>query len=346
MCVVAIYGQHVKKGMWGDPESLERLSLATRLVAAAYYLAYYAWRPFYPFHHHTVNEDLVPLDPQSPRLMFAYLLLIGLTIGTLMLRRRRPGALAAWIGFAGLAGPALKLTGEPPFPGPGDRYSILCGLVTAAVLCFWMNAAGTPEGRRRWLTVLGVAGLIFALHSRMQSEVWQDNETFFTDQLANQQAGPTRAKAHCVLGHLAAQSNDLATALDHYDKAWQESAVVAAEHVIDEHAELLLGTGRTAAAISMLENARTMLPDRYRTGLYLGAALITAHRREEGIAVCEDTLRRHPDQPDAFGFYAAILIGRRETALAAQVLQRGLQQHPDHRGLRAMLDSLGSPPGG
>ena len=340
MCVVAIYGQHVKKGMWGDPESLERLTLATRLLAAAYYLAYYAWRPLLPFHHYTVNEDLVPFDPMSPRILIAIALVAGLSIWTLAGWRRRPAALAAWIGFLGLAGPSLKLTGEPPFPGPGDRYSILCGLVTAAVVAGLMITAKTPATRQRWLTATIALGLIYVVQSRSLSAVWHDNESFFTHQLEHLQTGPTRSKAHCVLGKLATKRRDMTAALEHFDQAWQQSPIVAADNIAAPHAELLIATRQLPAAIKMLQTARELQPARFRLDLYLASALAASGRSEEGYALGEETLRRHPEQPDAYGLFASILHGQGKTAHAVEVLRRGLTRHPQHPGLRAMFESL------
>lgn len=344
MCLVAIYGQHVKMGMWGAPVSLEALPLDTRLIAAVYYLGYYAWRPFYPFNHHSVNEDLVPFDPASPRILFAALVVAGLTIRTWARRKENPAAFAIWLAFIGLAGPALKLTGEPPFPGPGDRYSILCGLAASAAITGLMLGVKTPVARQRWLVGIAVSGLLFTLQSRRLSEVWLNNETFFSAQLENLKTGPTRSKAHCVLGRLASEAGDAGKALDHYGKAWLESPVVAAANIATAHAELLFATGQPGAVIDLLETARKIRPDKFRLDLYLGAALLAVKRQAEGMAVCDDVILRHPEDPDVFGFYASILIGNGNIERAREVLQSGLERHPGHPGLEAVLKSQGGQP--
>lgn len=338
MCVVAIYGQHVKKGIWGDPESLAMLPASARLLGAFYYLGYYAWRPFYPFHHYTVNEDLVGLDPAAPRMLFAILVVAGVTVGALALRRQNPAALAAWIAFVGLVGPALKLTGEPPTPGPGDRYSILCGVVTATVIAGLMQRARSETARHRWLMATAIVSLWFLVQSRSLAEQWRNNESFFTAQIRNLHGGPTLAKAHAVLGRAALARKDARAAHEHFTRAWERSPIVATATIVHEHADLLLAISQPHAAVELLGLAKQVQPGNYRIDLHRGIALMAAGRNREGAAICEDIMRRHPEDPDGFGYYASRLLRQGETERAREVLRAGVERHPDHVGLRGLFE--------
>ena len=339
MVVVGLYGQHAVKGVF-NPQSLTELPVAERLAGAAYFLAYYAWRPLYPFKHFTLNEDLVGMSTTDGRVLFAFALVIGVSAIVLWRRRASPAAFAVCLAFVGMTFPVLKLTGGTPFPGPGDRYALIPGLAWFAGLFGIMMKFSGHRHRGVLLFVLLGLGSAFIAQSRGRSATWRNNLAFFTEQVATLKSPHHLANAHARLGKALLQSNRPAEALPHFERSWEVYPETAAVVAAPYHARLLLGGGRASEAIQVFRDALDHRPDDVDLTRMLGEAQIATGAHEEGFRTFEDLIARHPDRADHHLHFAMALLKANAPDRAKSVLQRALKRFPNHRDATELLSFL------
>ena len=342
MVVVGIYGQYVAKGDFGDPLTLEELPLGERLKGAAYFLAYYFWRPLYPVKMYTINEDLVDLEAAGGRIMVAGILIMALTVGAFLKRKTHPAGLAVWIAFVGLTGPILKLTGGTPFPGPGDRYSMIPGLAWTAGFFGLLMLFRNRERRDTILFALLAVGLCLAMQSRGRARVWENDVTFFSDQAATL-SGIHRVQAQARWGKGLIFSGQVEAGLEKVGEAWQAGPQYLVDEIGVVYPQMLIERGRIPEAVVVLQQGAQLQPGNVQIRNLLGMSLLQAGRFEEGAAVYEGMIRERSDSPEPYFLYGLALTALGEKQRAVVVIQRGLQQFPNHPGLNAVLRE--NPPG-
>jgi len=341
MVAVGIYGQYVAKGEFGDPLTLEELPLADRLKGAIYFLAYYFWRPLYPLKMYTLNEDLIDLQAAEPRILLSALLLLAITLLAWVKRGKYPAGLALWIAFVGLTGPILKLTGGTPFPGPGDRYSMIPGLAWTAGLYGFLLCWRGHARRDAILAALLVVSLGLTIQSRARSRVWENDVTFFSDQAATLKS-IHRVQALARWGKGLVFSGQAEEGLEKLGEAWREGAPYLVEEIGVAYPQLLMEAGRVAEAVPVLRQAAQLRPDSLEIRNLLGMALFQTGQWQEGGAVFEAMIHEQANTPQPFIAYALALAGIGQQERAAGVIQRGLQRFPGHPGLSALLRELQS----
>jgi hypothetical protein len=329
MVAVGIYGQHVAKGVWGDPLTLEQLPLTERLFGAAYFLAYYGWRPFYPFRHFTVNEDLVGMTLTDLRIWAAIGLVIGVSIWAILNRRRNPALFVVWLAYVGLTAPVMKLTGGTPFPGPGDRYSLIPGLAWAAgVYGLVLLFRGRPW-RQRICPVLAVIGFVFVGQSRARTHVWINDITFFSDQAIHLRHPVYRTQAYARWGRAQIQAGDTTDGLKRLADSWRLLPALAAQEIGLFQARVLVNENRIAEAVAVLQETRRWLPNDPDVQKYLGMTLMMSGDNSGGIAVFEEMIARSPASPEPYISFITALLAARNPAGAGAVLQRAATRFPD-----------------
>ncbi len=331
MVGVGLYGQHVAKGVWGDPITLEQLPMTERLFGAAYFLSYYGWRPFYPFKHFTVNEDLVGMSLTDPGIWSAIGLLVVVSGWAIRNRRSNPAFFVVWLAYIGLTAPVMKLTGGTPFPGPGDRYSLIPGLAWAAGVYGLLLLFRGRAWRDRICPVLAGIGLVFIVQSRGRTEVWKNDITFFSDQAINLRHPVYRTQAYARWGRAQIQAGDVTNGLKRLEDAWRLLPRLAAGEVGLFQARVLVGENRIAEAAAVLRETRRWLPDNLEVWKYLGMTTMLSGDRAGGAAVFEELIRRTPDSPDPYVMFVSALLASRDPAGAAAVLQRAAARFPNDR---------------
>jgi Tfp pilus assembly protein PilF len=159
--------------------------IVQRLAQAAYGLIFYIWKtvvplalsPLYPLPH--------PLVPTQPIYVMAMLLVVSITAGLVLLRRRWPWALATWACYATIVFPVLGVVQAGPQIA-ADRYTYLASLPWSVLIAaglaqphvLWVH----PQDRLRPAAMAGVTAVLLFLGVRthVQSAVWHDSLTLWT----------------------------------------------------------------------------------------------------------------------------------------------------------------------
>jgi tetratricopeptide (TPR) repeat protein len=175
-----------------------------RLALSAYSLWFYPMSTVWPVGLTPLYE--VPVGPSLAQWRFLgpLLLLVGVTVTLVWLRRRLPGLLAAWIHAAVVVAPVSGIA-HSGSQLVSDRYSYLAALGWALVAGYAVAWVADLRRQRRVsgpVTAVGAAGVVLllaflALGTWGQSGVWHDSETLWRWAV---EEDPTCAMCEAILG--------------------------------------------------------------------------------------------------------------------------------------------------
>jgi len=184
--------------------AFSQFGIDARLAFASYSFWFYPARTIWPIGLSPLYE--VPVSPGllQWRFLTPLLGLLVVTSALVLLRRRLPGLLAAWMHSAAVVAPVSGVA-HSGSQLVSDRYSYLAGLGWALVAGYGVMWAARlrREGRLSgWVSAVGVGGAVLlvgalALSTWGQSGTWRDSETLWrwaTDQ------DPTCAMCEAILG--------------------------------------------------------------------------------------------------------------------------------------------------
>jgi tetratricopeptide (TPR) repeat protein len=246
----------------------------------------------------------------------------GITVALVALRRRAPGALAAWLAYLLLLAPVSGLV---------SYGSQLVAARYTYVTCLpWALLAGAaiPElvrrsGRRLAWTMVGVLLAGLAALSWWQARMWQDSATLWTYAL---EMAPESVAVRVRLGFLAERRGDFAAA-----SAWYREALARWPGARLDDAglgEMLEQEGHHVAAVRHYREALAREPDSRRLSLALGRALLLSGQAPEAVAHLDGVVARGPDFTDARLLYGIALLASGEVARAVRELERTLEREP------------------
>ena len=280
------------------------LSLGARCLLAGRILWFYLGKLFWP----TNLMFIYPHWRVDPAAAWQYSFLVGavLLLGGLWWQRRRfPGALAAFLFFAGSLFPALGFFNVYPFiySYVADHFQYLASLgILAAIAAGWGAAcARWPE---RSAALLGAAAAVVVLCGALswrQCRMYRDGVTLFEETL--------RRNPDCWMA-----DNNLGIIL--YDR------------------------GHAAESVAHFLHAERVLPDNALNFYHLGTVFYNLHRYPEAIAQLEETLRINPSGADGHYTLANVLAdaGRTDEALAQ--FQEAIRLKPLQAEYRANYGAL------
>ncbi|MEO6326787.1 MAG: hypothetical protein ABIT01_07860 [Thermoanaerobaculia bacterium] len=170
----------------GALTSVAEQPVLSRISQAAYGLVYYVvahgFTSFSPLH-----ERPVPLNALEPLFVLAALT-VAFAVGALvLLRRRLPAGLAAFIAFAGILLPVLGFV-QSGVQLVADRYAYLAGvplclLAGSGVALAWARLR-SPGARLAAGALLAALLGVWSVATRAQIAVWHDDETLWRRVLA------------------------------------------------------------------------------------------------------------------------------------------------------------------
>ena len=289
VCVVTFL---VQKAGGGVP-SLDRLSLAERLVNALVSYGRYLGKLFWP-------ENFAVLYPY-PRswpigvVLGSGVLLLGVSLAVVALRRSRPWLLVGWFWFVGTLVPVIGLvqTGEQSI---ADRhmYVPMIGLLILVVWGLHPLVLRRPSLRWLALAVTAAAAVSCLIITRREIGYWQDNETLFRHDIAIAGGTPT---AYYQLG------------VSLNEKGRPEEAAANFQELLklrpnDFHALYALGViasnkKQLAEAIPLFQQVIALNPDYPEAHYSLGVALAQQGQLEAALNQYQEAVRLNP------GYFAA-----------------------------------------
>ena len=239
------------------------------------------------------------------------LLLVGVTAGAIILRRRAPYLLFGWLWYVISLLPVIGLV-QVGNQAVADRFTYipLVGIFVAAV---WGAAEATRihGGRLTVGLAAAIAVIGCAAVTRAQVLTWASSATMWTRvlevtpdsyyahsalgaELADQgnleaarrhqeealRLRPSDPDAHNELGKLAAESGDLETAIRHFSAAVERKPDFG--EAVHNLGTALLRSGRPAEAIPHLRRASDLLPNAATSRRLLGEALAAEQKKSGG----------------------------------------------------------------
>jgi Flp pilus assembly protein TadD len=310
-----------------------------RLAVAAHSVWFSFWKLFWPVGLSPMYELPLRVDLGQARFLGAGLGVAALTVALVLLRRRWPAGLAAWIQsviallpVSGLVHSGSQLT--------ADRYSYLSSLgfaVLAGAGLVWALPRVARAPARRWLrplvwgsAALAVAAL--AVATRAQTAVWKDSETLWRRAVVVE---PSCSLCESNLGRVVARPGRFAEAETHVQRAIALRPDRPGPH--ENLGTMMLAQGRDGEAEQHFRRAATLEPDRAASRNALGVALARQGRDREAEVEFREAARLSPrlvDGPANLGVLYA-RQGRLEDAIVS--FRHALALDGSRPGVRAEL---------
>jgi tetratricopeptide (TPR) repeat protein len=198
---------------------------------------------------------LYPIKATHPTLeiLVSIVLLAGITVCFVLLRKRMPWLLIGWLWFLGILVPVSSVfqVGAQAY---ADRFSYIpqLGIFCAMV---W-TARALPRAIIRWLPAAATAAIaVLALLTVRQVGYWTDTVTLFEHDLA---VTPSNGIAHAICGMGWVRRGDYPRAIAHYRVA--KRFLPRMGEIRSLLGEALTHTGETAEALDQLRAAVALDP--------------------------------------------------------------------------------------
>jgi Flp pilus assembly protein TadD len=271
-----------------------------RVTMVAYSFWFYPSTWAWPVRLSPMYQLPARLDPLSPRFLLPVLGLVAVTTLLVLLRKRWPGGLAAWVYSAMMLLPISGVV-HAGFQLAHDRYSYLSGLgfalVAGGAIAWILRATGDRRVSRPVAAgALGVAALGVAalgVGSWQQSRVWLDSETLWRWGV---EADPRCAICADNLAALLVESDNAARLREAeqlaryalsidptHDSSYNTLGIVLAQRHADQEAE------------AAFRRAIQLAPDRVTPLVNLGILYARGGRHAEAVALLRAAFAKSPE---------------------------------------------------
>jgi len=330
MAAVALIAQEQS----GALSRLEHYPLALRLAQASYGIVFYLWKTLWP-------SGLTPLyqlfskpiffDPRDWLFVASEVLVLAVTIGLLLCRRRWPAGLTAWACYIVFLSPILGLAQSGP-QFVADRYSYLAclswALLAGAALNYMLRLQGErPAALARRSIAAGCSGLIvfvLGLLTWNQTQVWRNSETLWRRALV---VNPDSTRALLNLGDVLRLQNKPQEAIDRYQRALQIDPDY--HDVYYRYAQALASLGQLDGAVEYLRRHVEKAPPAAAPHIDLGIFLSRQGKTDEGIREYRRALEIDPKSAEAYYGLGTSLAARGELEEAQRYLNRAIELNPE-----------------
>jgi hypothetical protein len=246
-------------GIWRPPISLDEFSLLSRIMQAMYVLAYYAWKPFYPFDLSPVYSTFLSFDNFSIPFVVSAVTVVFAGYTFFVLKRRKPIYVALGWSYFLCVVPFTGLFDHPHFHS--DRYSLLSSIVLSiAAACLLVMV--TINFRRIAYVLYAIcfiAIICLGCLSMKQSEIWNDSLSLFSYMIKKLGTNNYRQDIYWRLGKSLAERGRIDDAILNYRRTLEinPSQLVARNNL----AKLLEYKGRYDDAIYHWDYLLRLKPD-------------------------------------------------------------------------------------
>jgi hypothetical protein len=172
------YARMRNPAIWGSVPTFADFPLADRAMQGAYIVAYYVWRPLYPFRLPPITADLLGFDPASSVFVLSAALVLVVTAWALASRRSTPWIGPLWLAYLATALPFIGFT-EHPY-NANDRYAYLPTVVWAAALAAALALLRSRPGRvAASVLLLGLIAVLGVTTDRTLG-IWSSPRAMYT----------------------------------------------------------------------------------------------------------------------------------------------------------------------
>ena len=265
IAAVAFVGQRS-----GPMATLAQHGMVQRLAQAAYGLCFYVWKTVLPAHLSPLYLLPRPLDPTAPRYLLCATVVCSVTVGLILLRRRAPWALAAWVCYVIILLPVLGLA-QTGSQIAADRYTYLGCLPWAVLAACGVGKLWQWRATRQARLALAGTVVVLALLGILtfwQTYVWRDSVALWDKAIAvepdNYIAYNNRGTARRLQGDIPGGRVDFeqAVRLDplywdaRVNRAWARRVTGDLDGAIADYTELIRRAPRYAYAYDGRGRAR------------------------------------------------------------------------------------------
>ena len=260
------------------------------------------------------------VPPSIVQVTFCLVVLVGISVVALLLRRSRPYLLVGWSWYLGMLVPVIGLA-QIGRQAMADRYTYLPQIGLAVILA-WSAAELArrwPWGRWVTATVTALAVAALAVSCWKQTSYWRDTETLWNHTL---EVTPANAVAHFGLGTLRAREGKIEDAIAYY-----QAALAINPEYAEAHSNLgfcLFNQGKIREAAAEYREAVRIRPGYAVAHSSLGTALAAQQQTAEAIEQYQEAVRINPEYLDAQNNLSLTYAEVGRSAEAAEAAERAL----------------------
>jgi Flp pilus assembly protein TadD len=251
------------------------LAWSVRIGNAAVSCVTYVVQFFYPV-------DLAAFYPTPPggppiwKVAGAIAILAGVSLATVIWRRRCPYFFVGWFWYLGMLSPVLGLV-TVSHHAMADRYMYLPGIGLYIALAWGAArlAAGSAEGRWALGTCAGLVTAVLVICAAWQTSYWRNDETLWRHALA---CTTDNGEAELGLADALAHQGRIEQAVPHYRRA-QQFAVDSSP--FNNLGLVMIQQHKLGEAIAEFRRAVQFEPNSYRAHANLGLALTELKQFDE-----------------------------------------------------------------
>jgi Flp pilus assembly protein TadD len=316
----------------GNITAYEEYGPAARVALAAYTLGFYPWKTLWPSGLAAMYELPARVGLVEPRFLVPLALVIAVTVALVALRRRWPGALAAWTSSAIALAPVSGLV-HSGNQLAADRYSYLSSFGLAV-----FAGAGLTWSLRhaRAVPVVAAAAVVvviaLAAGAWAQTTTWRDSESLWRRAV---DVDPSCSICESNLGRVIARPGRLDEAEAHVRRAIALRPERPGPH--ENMGVIMLMRGRLPEAEQHFREAVRLRPWHGAGHNDLGVVLATAGRDAEAEAAFREAARLSPRLTDAHANLGLLYARQGRYEEAIPVLRRALALDPTRRDSRIWL---------
>ena len=261
-----------------------------------------------------------------PEVVLALVLLAGISVGVLALRRRHPYLLVGWLWYLGMLVPMIGVV-HAGTVARADRFTYLAQIGVYIMLAWAAKDLIVSWRYGRRILGVGAFSVIVALMvcTWKQTTYWRNSESLWTHTLA---CTSDNATAYDGFGNVFLQQGRLVEAIAHFQKALQIHPDFAEARLNLGNA--LLQKGEVDEAITHFQRALQIYPDFTEANLNLGYALLQKGKVDEAITQFQKALQLNPDSAEAHLNLGNALLQKGKVDEAIIHCQKALQINPDN----------------
>ena len=318
-CVATLWAQRVAL------QPMDNIPLTPRIGNALVSYVTYLGQFLYP-------ENLAALYPHpmgvlsAEEVTAACLLLVAVSAGILIWRRKLPYLLVGWLWYLGMLVPVIGLV-QVGSQARADRYTYLpqiglCCAVAWAAAHLWRSWPAC-----RWACGIGSAVAVASLATCAQSQTahWRNSETLWTHTLACTSQNPL---AHVNLSNAMAKRGEIDGAMACYCDALEINPKFALAH--NNLGYYLMGRNRPDEAIAHYLAAVETEPRLAEAHLNLGNVFAQRGQFDRAIHHFQKAVEIKPEMSRAHNDLGAALADSKRYAEAIAEYQRALEIRPNY----------------